>query len=150
MPRLEMYDPYDPRYEHLECGAFYHEVGGKADRIEFPSKDVYYEKMGIIQTPEMSLAHELGHHKAGIIPRQLNPLTESRLIIDEELDAWEEVIRWKLPLGHWGTEERLQAAGLLGEYFRYKDRSISRKKALRAIYAIENKVRAESSDRLWE
>jgi len=143
MPILEMYDPDDPEYEGLEGNAFYHEMWGKADRIEFPSKDVYYEKMGIIQTPEMSLAHELGHHKAGVIPRQLNPLTESRLIIDEELDAWEEVMRWKIPVGHWGSNERRQAAGLLGEYYRYKDRSINRKRALKALYGRETKVRRE-------
>jgi len=143
MPRLEMYDPDDPRNKYKEGCGFYHTFsGGEGPRVEFPSKDVRYEDLGITQVPELALAHEMGHHKSGVGTKRPVPFFYDE-VIEEELLAWEEVIRWKLPLGHWGTKERIQAAGLLGEYYRYPDHSINRRKALRAIYKLENKVRRE-------
>jgi len=137
-----MYDPDDPTNRYLRGHTIYNLFEGGDASIEFPSKDVRYEKMGITLDPGLGLAHEFGHHKAGIGIKRPVPSSDAE-IIEEELLAWEEVIRWKLPLGHWTSKERLQAAGLLGGYYHYKDPSINRKKALREIYKLENKVRKE-------
>ncbi len=135
MPDLYMYedDPdldctlteYVPK-EHSEYG-----------RAEVTFAGFPEERHGIVVPPELSLAHELAHHEMwGKVHR-----TATKNVIEDELNAWEQVMRWKIPVGHWGSRERQQATALLGSYYKHHGFANPRKTALKALYEIETRVR---------